>query len=95
MGTSVPAMRYFGLCLGHADEREAERWLRTVGVPAAVEVRTVRVDGVVALSFAVPEGTALELPAQRIEFAAAGMRAAALHAAQHPHPGSPGAGSRG
>jgi hypothetical protein len=77
-------MRYFGICLGHVGEGQAEGWLHGFGVPAAVEVCTSRSSGPdvrVALSFAVPRGTALQLPPPRPEFADAAMRAAAAHAA--------------
>ncbi|WP_238010489.1 hypothetical protein KZZ52_24980 [Dactylosporangium sp. AC04546] len=77
-------MRYFAVCLGHVSEGQAERWIRGFGVPAGAEVCTFREPGAdahVAVTFAVPGGTALELPPIRPECAGVAARAAAGHAA--------------
>lgn len=77
-------MRFFGISLGHGDEEKAESWVRSLGLPATAQARTHRVPEPVphvAVSIALPTGTALELPPIDARYAAAAMRAGAAHAA--------------
>jgi len=77
--------RIFGLSLGHTTQDEAERWLRSFGVPTGAEARVHQVDTPYphsAISLAVPAGTRLELPPVPAHLAAAAAQAATAHAAR-------------
>jgi hypothetical protein len=77
-------MRFFGVSLGHADEGTAESWIRSLGLPDTAQARTHRaLEPVphVAVSIALPTGTALELPPIDTRYAAAAMQAGVAHAA--------------
>lgn len=75
--------RFFGLSLGHTTEDEAERWLRSFGVPVGAEARVHKLERPyphVAISLAVPAGTRLTLPPVPPRLAPAAARAATVHA---------------
>ncbi|MCW6007721.1 hypothetical protein K1W54_24695 [Micromonospora sp. CPCC 205371] len=77
-------VRYLGVSLGHATDREAEHWLGSLDLPVGVEACTHLTRTPyphVAISVAVPEGARLALPPVAADLTAASGEAAAAHAA--------------
>jgi hypothetical protein len=77
-------VRYLGVSLGHATDREAEHWLGSLDLPAGVEACTHLTRTPyphVAVSVAVPDGARLALPPVAAGLAAAAGESAAAHAA--------------
>jgi hypothetical protein len=76
-------MRFFGVSLGHTDDGQAETWVRRLGLSEQVRVCIHRVSTPVphvAVSLAVPYGTAVELPTVVDRFAGAAVEAVTAHA---------------
>ncbi|MEV6350636.1 hypothetical protein [Actinoplanes sp. NPDC051851] len=80
-------IRYFGISRGHLTEAGAQSWIRSLGLPAAVEAQvhpTLTPFPHYAISLAVPRGLAVEIPPLDPRFADAALRASATRAAA-PH----------
>jgi hypothetical protein len=77
-------LRHFGVSLGHLTEGSAEDWIRALGLPDAAQACTHRAEFPfphVAVSVAVPAGTAPPVEMAGSAFLEAAVAACAAHAA--------------